>query len=284
MMKQVEPHKVAMWQFFNENVSATAPVHLGPFDDLDRDTRQAAVLFIEALNGRDSILDLGCGTGLPGLHAPRHAGELVGVDAAPNMVEAARRNAAGLGLTNATFFVADAQELAFRDQQFDAASMLRLLESLDWPGVHAAMAEVRCVLKAGRRVAILDKDWRPVAQQGRRRSIHIRCHENGPVVQVVERPRQPALERDTRYLFDPHSSTGSMLLEELGGRDRVPTTIEPADLNDTDLIDAWYDEGAQVDERSLRELVRFYDFCEARLRTLRLWNQGVLSLTARWRG
>jgi predicted TPR repeat methyltransferase len=40
---------------------------------------------------RDRVLDLGCGTGLCGALLRRHAGELVGVDLSPEMLELARR-------------------------------------------------------------------------------------------------------------------------------------------------------------------------------------------------
>ena len=66
-------------------------------------------------------LDLGCGAGDVAFLAA-HAGAIVtGSDLSPELVEAARRRAAALGLT-ATLEVADCQELPYDDASFDVVS------------------------------------------------------------------------------------------------------------------------------------------------------------------
>ena len=105
MTTPTEPRKVPMWQFFNDNVEASAPARLGRLDELCEGNQDAAQLFVDALRGCSRVLDVGCGTGLPSLYVAPHVDGFVGVDAAPNMVAAARRNASRLGLTNASFVI-----------------------------------------------------------------------------------------------------------------------------------------------------------------------------------
>jgi ubiquinone/menaquinone biosynthesis C-methylase UbiE len=69
------------------------------------------------------VLDVACGPGIPSLMAaPLVApdGEVVGIDLAPGMVELAKKKAEEAGLTNATFREADAEDLPFPDDSFDA--------------------------------------------------------------------------------------------------------------------------------------------------------------------
>jgi SAM-dependent methyltransferase len=72
---------------------------------------QPAFLDAAALQPDHRVLDVGCGTGAVTRAAARtaHAGHALGVDLSHQMLEVARRLAAGAGLTNVSFERADAQ-------------------------------------------------------------------------------------------------------------------------------------------------------------------------------
>lgn len=65
-----------------------------------------------ALTGRETLLDLYCGTGTIGLSMASAAKKLIGVEIVPDAVENARRNAARNHIENAEFLCADAAEAA----------------------------------------------------------------------------------------------------------------------------------------------------------------------------
>lgn len=67
-----------------------------------------------ALTGKETLLDLYCGTGTIGLSMAHCVRELVGVEVVPQAVEDAERNAMENGITNARFMAADAAEAARR--------------------------------------------------------------------------------------------------------------------------------------------------------------------------
>jgi ubiquinone/menaquinone biosynthesis C-methylase UbiE len=92
------------------------------------------------------ILDLACGPGnlsrrLAAQVAP--AGEVIGVDLAPGMIELARAS----DIPNARFEVMDIEQLAFADATFDGAVCGHGLQFA--PDLGLALREARRVLKAG---------------------------------------------------------------------------------------------------------------------------------------
>ena len=66
------------------------------------------------LTGRETVLDLYCGTGTITLALSRRAGRAIGVEIIPQAIEDARENAARNGVENVEFFCADAGEAAKR--------------------------------------------------------------------------------------------------------------------------------------------------------------------------
>ena len=101
----------------------------------------------------EAILELAAGPGDTGLLAARSlgpGGRLVSTDFAPEMVEAARRRAAELGLEEVvTFAVEDMQSLSFADSSFDGAVC-----RWGWmlvPDMETAAREISRVLRPGRK-------------------------------------------------------------------------------------------------------------------------------------
>lgn len=96
------------------------------------------------------VLDLGSGTGYPALLAAQvvgASGSVTGIDLADQMLDAARRKASSLGLTNVTFRTGDVTTLPFEATSFDAVTSRFCLMFL--PEIPKAAAEIARVLKPG---------------------------------------------------------------------------------------------------------------------------------------
>ena len=102
-----------------------------------------------------TVLELAAGPGDTGFLALPHllpGGHLVSTDVAPEMVAAATRRAAELGLADVSFAVEDAASLSFGDAAFDGVLCrwgLMLVPDLD-----AAASELARVLRPGGRAAL----------------------------------------------------------------------------------------------------------------------------------
>ena len=94
------------------------------------------------------VLDLGSGTGYPALLAAQTVGthgSVVGIDLANQMLDAARRKAASLGLSNITFRTGDVTTLPYEAASFDAVTTRFCLMFL--PEIPKAVAEIARILK-----------------------------------------------------------------------------------------------------------------------------------------
>src|SRR5271154_248128 len=99
------------------------------------------------------VLDLACGTGEPALSLAKAVtprGRVVATDMVPEMLEAARQNAAAQGLDNMEFRLADAETLPFSDGEFDRVTCR--FGIMFFPDIPKAMAEIRRVLKPDGRI------------------------------------------------------------------------------------------------------------------------------------
>lgn len=103
----------------------------------------------------ERVLDVATGTGVAALMAAERvgpAGRVLATDISQKMVEAARAEAGRRGLRNMEFERVDAEELAFPDGAFDAATcVLGLMYPAD---PDRAMHQMCRVLRAGGRVAV----------------------------------------------------------------------------------------------------------------------------------
>lgn len=85
------------------------------FYQVNRDQAEALygkALEYAALTGRETVLDLYCGTGTITLCLARRAGRAIGAEIVPPAIADARENAARNGIENAEFFCGDAADVA----------------------------------------------------------------------------------------------------------------------------------------------------------------------------
>jgi SAM-dependent methyltransferase len=94
----------------------------GDFTQIADTMRESGEEFVASLSIAPgmSILDLGCGDGTTAVPAARRGANVLGVDIASNLVEAANRKAQALALANCTFQEGDASDLnELEDDSFD---------------------------------------------------------------------------------------------------------------------------------------------------------------------
>jgi ubiquinone/menaquinone biosynthesis C-methylase UbiE len=108
------------------------------------------------------VLDVGCGAGVtPCFLAERYGCRVVGVDILEKMIERSRERAEREGVADRVEFrVADAQDLPFEDNLFDAViteSVTALPED-----IRGAIAEYARVTKPGGYVGLNESTWRKV--------------------------------------------------------------------------------------------------------------------------
>ncbi len=124
-----------------------------------RTVADSAVFLVPRLRPGMRLLDLGCGPGTitAGLASLVDPGEVVGVDAAPEVLDRARAHVASLGVTNVTFRTADVLALPFPEQSFDVVYAHQLLQHLGDPV--GALVEAARVLRPGGLVAVREADF-----------------------------------------------------------------------------------------------------------------------------
>lgn len=116
--------------------------------------------FLAALEPRtgERVLDVGSGPGFLAAAiagATGASGVVCGIDVSEPLLAAAKRHCGHLPWVE--FRQADATQLPFPDQVFDAAISTQVLEYVR--DVDAALAEIHRVLRPGGRVVIVDTDW-----------------------------------------------------------------------------------------------------------------------------
>ena len=111
------------------------------------------------LRGGERVLDVGCGIGADvfALAAIVGAeGHVTGVDISETLLQEATTRAAERALS-VSFEVADAQDLPFSDELFDAVRAERLLMHV--PDAPKAFSDMVRVLRPSGRLSIFDMDW-----------------------------------------------------------------------------------------------------------------------------
>ena len=106
----------------------------------------------------ESVLDVGCGTGVDALVAARRVGphgRVEGLEFSPDMLERARANAQDAGLANAAFRQGRAEQLPYADAGFDLFISNGVYNLV--PDKPRALAEAWRVLKPGGRLQVADQ-------------------------------------------------------------------------------------------------------------------------------
>lgn len=126
----------------------------------------------------EAVLDVACGTGTLAIAAKRRVGSdgsVTGVDASGEMIDRARTKAAWSGL-DLTFVNGTAQELPFKDAQFDIVIGTLMLHHLSKPVRSAFFREAERVLKPGGRLLLID-----FGRPERKSKVLPRLHRHGHV-------------------------------------------------------------------------------------------------------
>lgn len=146
-----------------------------------------AAFFLPELQPGMHLLDAGCGPGsiTVGLAQAVAPGEVVGIDANPVAVDAARSAATAAGVTNARFEVADLYRLPFEDASFDAVFAHAVLQHV--PDPERGVGSLARVLKPGGVMGLADADWdgsftwpsSPAMRRAERLMREVRKHSGG---------------------------------------------------------------------------------------------------------
>ncbi len=110
------------------------------------------------INEGETILDIGCGTGVDTILAAVMTGplgEVVGIDLVSEMLKRAEANLALTNLNNVTFREASAEDLPFQDENFEVGISNGVFNLV--PDKSKALSEVFRVLKPGGRLMIADQ-------------------------------------------------------------------------------------------------------------------------------
>ena len=141
-------------------------------------------------------LDVASGTGEVSLRAARRGADVVGVDLAPPLVEAATRNAQEAGL-DARFEVGDAERLAFDDAEFDVVTSS--IGAMFAPDQEAVARELARVCRPGGRLGLTT--WMPEGRIGA--MFRVLAEFQPPPPPGVRSPLEWGREERVRELLSP---------------------------------------------------------------------------------
>ncbi|MCR5822686.1 MAG: bifunctional demethylmenaquinone methyltransferase/2-methoxy-6-polyprenyl-1,4-benzoquinol methylase UbiE [Bacteroidales bacterium] len=119
---------------------------------LDRCWRRRAVRELSTFNFQLSVLDVACGTGDMAVELVRHGCDVTGIDISEEMLAIAKQKA-----ENAKWIVADAENLPFDDNAFDAVTCAFGVRN--FTDLERGLGEMARVLKPGGRLVILELSY-----------------------------------------------------------------------------------------------------------------------------
>ncbi|MFE7447140.1 methyltransferase domain-containing protein [Streptomyces chartreusis] len=124
-----------------------------------RTAANSAAYLLDSLKPHMRILDVGCGPGTitADLASLVPDGQVTGVDRAPGILEQARATAAGRGVPNVDFAVADVHALDFPDATFCVVHAHQVLQHVGDPV--GALREMARVTRPGGLIAVRDSDY-----------------------------------------------------------------------------------------------------------------------------
>ena len=110
------------------------------------------------VNEGESVLDIGCGSGVDTIFAAKmtgSSGKVVGIDIMPEMLQRAKENLKLANLDNVTYEQESSDKLSFPDENFDVVISNGVFNLV--PDKTKALSEVFRVLKPGGRLMIADQ-------------------------------------------------------------------------------------------------------------------------------
>jgi SAM-dependent methyltransferase len=132
----------------------------GDFTRIAQSMRRSGELVVKGLGITKgmTVLDLGCGDGTTALPEAMLGAEVLGVDIASNLVEAAKKRAGDAGLTNCKFQQGDASDLhELKDNSFDL--VVSIFGAMFAPKPVAVAKEMVRVSRSGGRIVM--GNWIP---------------------------------------------------------------------------------------------------------------------------
>lgn len=224
-----------------------------------RTAAKEAVFLLPYLRPGMRVLDVGCGPGsiTLGLAEAVAPGEAIGVDFQPSQVAQAQALSDTRGLTNTRFEVADAYQLPFPDNYFDAVFAHTLLWHLREPV--RALTEMRRVLRRGGIAGVRDIDWggrihapmTPLLEQWYEMTVRVR-QRNGGNPFMARHQRQLLLDAG----FARAEASASVWSSGTPGETRECANFLKAQLqgfSKTVLAEGW------MDDTTLRAVVSEFD-------------------------
>ncbi|RPI91590.1 MAG: class I SAM-dependent methyltransferase, partial [Chloroflexi bacterium] len=108
---------------------------------------------LASVSQKQTLLDIGCGTGLITLRIAPHVEHITAIDLSPQMLAVARRKVEQQGITNVDFQVADGYSLPLDGRSFDAVLLFNILHIVQNPGsllqeAHRLLKPNGCVFSA----------------------------------------------------------------------------------------------------------------------------------------
>ena len=110
------------------------------------------------VNEGESVLDIGCGSGVDTIFAAKmtgSSGKVVGIDIMPEMLQRAKENLKLANFDNVTYEQESSDKLSFPDENFDVVISNGVFNLV--PDKTKALSEVFRVLKPGGRLMIADQ-------------------------------------------------------------------------------------------------------------------------------
>lgn len=124
----------------------------------DMVVRRTAMLNVLALKSGESVLEFGCGGGFYSYEAAQFVGptgRVSGIDISEDQISAARERCKEL--SHVEFQVANILDTPFDDEQFDVAFGVQVLEYVS--DVDRAITEVSRIMRMGGRFSVLATNW-----------------------------------------------------------------------------------------------------------------------------